>query len=271
MSDEPAHASGPARPPFYQRPWFQGTGAVVALLTAVWALVGAPKPWDTIADLFSSDLPRSNAEIVFDASDRMKTPFGAGTHQSKLEAAADAVGIYGTPLSNQGLALRRVGGPCTGPGPRLVDFGANHGDEVGDVAAKQRAGGQSNLAATVIAAIDDFSDTDRFPDPDAPKQVVIFAGTTDQCQTQALQRIHDKIEEADIDADYELIGVKLSPADQRNLRHLQHALGDKNVHVHLASTAPDLEQAANDAAEMASGNTTGATTANETVGGNVGD
>ena len=81
-----------------------------------------------------------------------------------------------------------------GPGPQLVDFGANHGDEVGDVAREQPARGNSNLAATVVAAIDDFADPDRFPDPRAPKQLVIFAGTPDQCQGGAYGRIRDAIE-----------------------------------------------------------------------------
>ena len=242
----PAPTEGP-RPPYYQRPWFQGTAAVVALLTAVWAFVGAPKLWDTFADLFSSELPRVNAEIVFDASVGMNARFGAGSHQKKIEAAADAVGIYGLPLSNEGLALRRVGGRCRHPGPQLVDFGANHGDDVANVAAEQRAGGKSNLAATVIAAIDDFAD---FP-PKAPKQLVIFAGTADDCQTGAIRVIHDRIEESHINADFQLIGVKLSQADQEYLRQLQQALGGKNVHVHFASTTTDLEQAVDDADDAA--------------------
>lgn len=268
MNDEQEHAGEPAKPSFYQRSWFQGTGAVVALLTAVWALVGAPKPWDAIGDIFSSDLPATNAAIVFDASEGMNRQFDQpGTNLSKLEAASDAVRIYGSPLSNQGLALRRVGGPCSEPGPRLVDFGADHGDDVADVAGEQRAGGKSNLAATVIAAIDDFADTDRFPDPDAQKQVVIFAGTTDQCQTGANQRIAEELEEADIEADFELIGVRLSATDQDRLRGLKKALGGKNVDVHFASTTTEMEEAAVIAAKKVSG-TTGGT---PTVGGPVGD
>ena len=268
MNDEQEHASEPAKPPFYQRPWYQGIGAVVALLTAVWALVGAPKPWDAIGDIFSSELPANNAEIVFDASEEMNRPFDQpGTNLSKLEAASDAVRTYGSPISNEGLALRRVGDSCSEPGPRLVDFGADHGDDVADVAAEQRARGESNLAATVIAAIDDFADSDRFPDPDAQKQVVIFAGTTDECQTQANRRIREKLEEADIEADFELIGVRLSPADQAELRRLKMALGGKNVDVHFASTTTEMEEAAVIAAKKVSG-TTGGT---PTVGGPVGD
>lgn len=256
MNDKEAPASEPAKP-FYQGPWFQGTLAVVGLLTAIWALVGAPKPWNAIGDLFSSELPRVNAEIVFDASGRMRDPFGfaKGTHVSKLDAAADAVSLYGTSLSNEGLALRRVGGQCPGPGPQLVDFGADHGDDVGNAAAEQQAGGKSNLAATVIAAIDDFADSDRFPDPNAPKQLVIFAGTTDECQTQANHTIREKIEETGVDADFELIGLRVSAADREKLRQLKAALGDKNVHVQFASNTTELQDATDNATGRVPGTT----------------
>jgi hypothetical protein len=268
MNDEQEHASGPAKPPFYQQRWFQGTGAVVALLTAIWALVGAPKPWNAIGDLFSSELPRVNAEIVFDASDRMHAPFGFGgrKHVSKLDAAADAVSVYGASLSNKGLALRRVGGQCPGPGPRLVDFGANHGDDVGDVAREQRASGRSNLAATVVAAIDDFADPDRFPDPHAPKQLVIFAGTPDQCQTDPYRTIRERVEETGVRADFELIGLRFSTADQEKLRQLQAALGGKNFHVQFASNSRELQNATDNATGRVPG-----TTGTSTVGGTPSD
>jgi hypothetical protein len=256
MNDKEAPASGTAKP-FYQGPWFQGTLAVVGLLTAVWALVGAPKPWNAIGDLFSSELPRVNAEIVFDASDRMDAAFGfgGGKHVSKLEAAADAVSVYGASLSNEGLALRRVGGQCSGPGPRLVDFGANHGDDVGDVAREQRASGRSNLAATVVAAIDDFADPDRFPDPHAPKQLVIFAGTPDGCQTDAYRTIRERVAETGVRADFELIGLRFSAADQEKLRQLQAALGGKNFHVQFASNTTELQDATDEATGRVPGTT----------------
>jgi hypothetical protein len=271
MNDEQEHASTPAKPPFYQRRWFQGTGAVVALLTAIWALVGAPKPWNAIGDLFSSELPRVNAEIVFDASDSMHDPFGfgGGKHVSKLDAAANAVSLYGASLSNEGLALRRVGGQCPGPGPRLVDFGANHGDDVGHVAREQRASGTSNLAATVVAAIDDFADSDRFPDPHAPKQLLIFAGTPDECQTGGYRTIRDAIEKTGVRGDFELIGLRFSQADQKQLRQLQAALAGKNFHVQFASNTKDLQEKTDNATARVPG-TTG-TTGTPTVGGTPSD
>ena len=261
MNDKEAPASGPAKP-FYQGPWFQGTLAVVGLLTAVWALVGAPKPWNAIGDLFSSELPRVNAEIVFDASGRMRDPFGfgGGKRVSKLDAAADAVSTYGASLSNEGLALRRVGGQCPGPGPQLVEFGANHGDEVGDVAREQPARGSSNLAATVVAAIDDFADPDRFPDPRAPKQLVIFAGTPDQCQGDAYGRIRDAIEKTGVRGDFELIGLRFSLADQEKLSRLQAALAGKNFHVQFARNSTQLENATDDATGRVPGTTGGTVT-----------
>lgn len=261
MNDNRVPASGPEETRFYQRPWFQGTGAVLTLLAAVWAFGGFPKPWTVISDLFSSELPVRNAEIVFDASAKMQSPMRPG--QTRLEAAANAVDVYGTPLENQGLAFRRVGGSGCQPGPQLVDFGADHSDDVVNAAKDSSAGGRSNLAATVAAAIDDFA---NFP-PKAPKQVVIFAGTTDDCQSNADQVIKNSIKESHINATFELIGVRLNQADQARLRRLQQLLGGKNVDVVFASTNTELQDAASGAAE----NILPPTSGTGTVGGAVGD
>src|SRR5215218_4793971 len=94
-------------PPFYERRRFQGAVAVLGLVGTLVALVGPPNLWDVIGDLFSSELPRDNTEIVLDTSAPMGERFGAaGANLTKLDAATDAVGGYAVPVTNEGLALR---------------------------------------------------------------------------------------------------------------------------------------------------------------------
>ena len=226
----------PSRPPFYESRPFQGAVAVVALLGAVWALVGAPAPWKIFDEIFSSDLPSSNTEIVLDASAAMGDPFGASG--TKLDIAAGAVGDFAVPFTNEGLALRGFGGGCDEAGELLVDFGENHGEDVRDAAAAAEPGGSSNLANAVIAAIDDFADGDRFPDRDSPKRVVVFTGTVDDCLgDSAAAEIRREVERSDVDAVFKLIGVRVSEEDRERLRTLKDALG-----VHAEVVFADTEQ-----------------------------
>lgn len=208
--------------PFYEKSWFQGAGAVVALLTAVWAFAGAPNPWDLIDDLLSPDLPASNTQIVLDTSAGMDVPFEpAGT---KLKAAADAVGDFAAPYANEGLALRGSGGECEGRGDLLVDFGENQGDDVGVAAANEQPHGNSNLAGAVIAAIDDFSDAERFPDPASPKRVVIFTGTIDNCTDNFAAAISSEVERTGIDAVFQMVGLDVADEAREPLRNLKDQL-----------------------------------------------
>jgi hypothetical protein len=229
--------------PFYQRPWFAGTAAVVALLVSVAALVGPLR--GVIGDLFSSELPRSNAEIVFDSSAKMEDPFGNGTELSKFQAAADAVKRQAATVTSEGLALRRIGGTtCSGgPGEQLVGFGANHGQDVADAVSNIHPAGQTNLTSTVLAAIDDFAELP----PNSQKRVVIFTGTADDCYSagQAHEMISNRVDETHINAEFDLVGVNASAADQRRLDEVQSAMGD-NVHVTYANSKKQLEQAATD-------------------------
>jgi hypothetical protein len=227
--------------PFYEHRRFQGTVAVVGLLGAVWALVGAPKPWDAIGDLFSSELPSSNTEIVLDASGVMADSFaGSGT---KLDAAVGAVGQHVAPFRNEGFALRVSGGGCDEAGDLVVDFGEDHGDDVRDAAAEQRPGGSSHLTNAVIAAIDDFADSERF-DPDSRKRVLVFAGTDDECRgPNASDEVRRELERTGIDAVFKLVGVDVAKEDRERLRALRDSLGAR-AEVVFADTPAELEEAA---------------------------
>jgi tetratricopeptide (TPR) repeat protein len=241
-SDRPPHRSTAEstdrKPPVWERRLWQGTLAAAGLIAAIWAALGIPSPYTLLEDLFSSELPSSNTEIVLDASAGMGDPFGGdGT---KLDAAIEAVASYAVPRANEGLALRSFGGPCEEAGDLLVDFGENHNDDVGDMAAGVQHGGPSNLANAVIAAIDDFADSDRFPDPDSPKQVVVFTGTVDECLGEdAAEDIRSEVERTGINAVFKLVGVNVSQEDRAQLRALKDALGN-DASVDFANTPEEL-------------------------------
>jgi hypothetical protein len=218
---------GEAEPerPFYQRPWFVGLGAAAGLVATVAALIGPPKLWDVVADLVSPGLPASNTEIVLDASASMGAPFGAAG--TKLEAAADAVGDYVIPRDDEGFALRAFGGDCEEAGNLVVDFGADHGDDVGDEAAAQDPEGEANLAKAVIAAISDFSDGDLFPDADSPKRVLIFTAGVDECERAgATAEIRREVQRTGIDLEFGLIAMRVSDEEREQLESIANALGE---------------------------------------------
>jgi hypothetical protein len=219
---------------FYESRWFKGTAAVVALAGAVAALVGPVR--GAISDLFSSETPRVNTEIVFDSSAAMKAPFGeAGT---KLDAAKHAVADYARPFTNQGLAFRSFGG-CGQNGKLAVDFGADHGDDVAQAAAAQQPQGGSDLNDAVRAAIDDLT---ALPG-DVGKHVVVFTGAVDQCggAVASARDINDFLQGSGVSADFRLIGVSLSDQDKAQLEVLKNALG-KAAETHYAYTPGELQQ-----------------------------
>jgi hypothetical protein len=200
---------------FYERSWFKGTAAVVALAVSLAALVGPPRLWDVIADIVSPELPGSNTEIVIDASAAMGEEFPPSG--SKLQAQAGAVNRYAANLSNEGLALRTFGGECDEGGDLVVDLGEEHGDDVGRAAADQQPQGKANLVSALARAIDDFT-ADDIPD-DSKNRVVVFTGTgTDECYgTNAPAEINREIERTGIDAEFRLVGLHVEKADQQQL------------------------------------------------------
>jgi hypothetical protein len=225
--------------PFYERRWFKGAVAVVGLATAVWALVGAPTPWHVAADLSKTKLPLSNTEIVLDASSSMAEPFGDGT---KLEAAADAIGQYVTPLSNEGLALWRTGGGCGESGENLVHLGSDHSDDVQEAAAEQQPSGMSNMSYVVRAAIDDFSG-EEFRGASPAERVLIFMGGEDECAEDASVEIRDELDRTGIDAVFRLIALKVSGRELKRLEDFKEELGRyANVEIRTPNTDAQLDE-----------------------------
>jgi hypothetical protein len=219
--------------PFYERHRWKAVAAVVALLGAVWALTGAPTPWKLVSNLAATEVPASNTMLVLDASRSMARPFGQKT--TKLEAAQQAVERFTVPVKNEGLALRAFGGSCKESGRVLVDFGAEHGDDVRDAIAEQRPRGRSNLVNAVRAAIDDFADVDR-----GPRRVVIFAGSVDECAgSHGARDIRDDVEHSGVDATFKFVGLKLSRNGRRHLLAFKKGLG-RRAEIAFVDTESDL-------------------------------
>lgn len=180
---------------FYERRGFQGAVAVIGLLTAIWALVGAPKPWQVASEISASTVTLSNTEIVLDASASSARPFGGKT---KLAAAKKAISSYVAPLSHEGLALRRAGGRCGEERDLTVGFGADHGEAVREAAYEQRAEGKSNIVEAVRAAADDFQEA-GFKGPDTTNRILVFMNAANQCGGNAVREIHFALLDSGVD------------------------------------------------------------------------
>jgi hypothetical protein len=226
------------RPHFYERHRWKAVAAVVALLGAIWALSGAPTPWKIASDLASNELPASNTMVVLDASKGMARPFGPNT--TRLDVARRAVKRFTLPIENEGLALRTFGGACSGAGRVRVPFGAHHGDEVRDASAQEQPHGRSNLVNAVRAAIDDFADSDDFPER-GPRRIVVFTGSVDECAGQdAARDIRADLEHSGVDATFRFVALKLGTESRRRLIKFDKALGRRSG-LAFMETESDLE------------------------------
>jgi hypothetical protein len=227
-------------PPFYEQRWFQGAVALIGLATTIWALVGAPKPWQVAADLSATKLPLSDTELVLDASSAMGESFG---HRSKLDAAADAIGQYVVPLSHEGLALRRAGGECDEAGELLVDFGSGHSDDVQEAAAEQQPEGSSNMSYAVRAAIDDFTAEGFRNGPSAEKRILIFTGGEDECAEYATDEIRDALQQSGIETVFRLVALGATKKEEHRLEAFKRALAPyADVEIRAPSTEAQLEE-----------------------------
>jgi hypothetical protein len=244
--------------PFYERRTFQGTAAVVALVAAIFALLGAPKPWTVISDVFAGGaVAVSNTEVVLDTSSAMGDPFGSGD-ETKLEAAVRAIGQSGE-RDDEGLALRRTGARCEEEGELLIDFGTNQKGEVLELAEEQRAEGRSNMVKAVIEALGDFRTDPQFSGPRSTRRVLVFtAGQEDCFEGDVAEKIKAELKGADISASFTLIALKPSGEELAELEELENALQSADAYVETrAPRTPEqlegivaaVEEEASDAVE----------------------
>jgi hypothetical protein len=225
---------------FHERGSFKAAVAVIGLLTGIWALLGAPRPWEVASDLTANPLPLRNTEVILDASAHMGEKFGKAT---KLDIAAAQVGRYVVADERIGLALRRVGGGCEEESEQLVGFDNGHSDEVRAAADEQQPAGKANLSAAVRAAINDFSG-ESFHRPGAENQVVIFAGDMDECDELAGQEIRDELESANIHPVFQVFAIKVSKQTKKSLDRMKKQLrGVAQVEIRTADTVQQLYRA----------------------------
>lgn len=206
--------------PFFERGSFKAAVAVIGLLGGIWALLGAPKPWEVAGELAANPLPLRNTEIILDASSRMGASFGKAT---KLAIAAKGVDRYAAASENIGLALRRVGGDCEESSEPAVGFDNGHGDDVAAAAAEMEPSGKSNLKTAVQSAVNDFAG-EAFHRPGSENQIVIFAGGGDQCEAFAGREIRSQLEQADIHPEFHIYAIKVSKKELKGLKAMKQQL-----------------------------------------------
>jgi hypothetical protein len=176
----------------------------------------------------------------------MAKPFGDGT---KLEAATDAIAKFAASSSSSGLALRQTGGGCYDDGDVLVGFGAEHGDDVREVAAGVHAGGVSNVINTVRGAIDEFT-SERFRNPSSTRRVVVFMGGEDNCVEAAGNEISDALDGLGVDTTFRMYALGLSDREMKSMSHFKAEVADyAKVEVLPVASKEDLEKAVGQEAE----------------------
>lgn len=237
------------KPPFYEHRSFQGAVAVIGLLTAVWALIGAPRPWSVATKVTAGEaLPLSNTEVVLVADRSMGESFDGTT---KMDAAVEAIDVIGRSTSNQGLALRRGGERCGDPGKQIVDFGAHHGDDVVAAAEDVVPAGQADLSSAVNGALDDLEDSSL--KPESRKGVIVFLGGKDKCDEEAVADVRREIEAHGVSPQFKIIALVDDQREEKWVGHLEAGLRPWDVDVVKATTREAVTESAARAVEETTG------------------
>jgi hypothetical protein len=232
---------------FYEERWFQGTVAVVGLVSAIWALGGLPRPWDMISDLFAAEAAAlSHTEIVLDTSAAMNEQFEGD--ETKFDAAVRAIGQAGG-RDDEGLALRGTEPGCGSDDELLVDFGTGNTDEVLETAEEQQPAGESNIVNAVIEAVADFRNEREFKGPRSTRRVLVFTSGQDECfEGDVAGKIKAELEEAAVSASFTLIALKASGEDLQQLEELKNALESTDAYVETRTpdSSEELEETVGD-------------------------
>lgn len=232
-------------PPFYEHRAFQGAVAVIGLLTAVWALIGAPRPWSVATEITAVEAPPlSNTEVVLVADRSMGESFDGAT---KMDAAVEAIDVIGQATSNQGLALRRGGESCGDPGEQIVGFGSHHGDDIATAAEDVVPAGQADLSSAVNGALDDLEDPSL--KPSSRKGVIVFLGGKDKCDEEAVSDVRREIEAHGVSPQFKIIALVDDQREKRWVGHLEAGLRPWDVDVVEATTREAVKESAARAVE----------------------
>lgn len=211
--------------PFYDSPRFKGTVAVVGLVSAVLAILGAPKLIDVIDEAVSTEeaVAISNTAVILDTSATMDQPFEAG--DTRFDAAVQAMG-QAVPGNKEGLALRRTGPECDGAEEEpLVGFGTGNRDEVLKEAKAQHPDGKSNIVKAVIEAVEEFRSNPKFNRPDSTRRILVFTSGLDECFSgNVADKLSAELKGDRISASFALIALNASGKGLVQLRELESAL-----------------------------------------------
>jgi hypothetical protein len=239
-------------PPFYESRTFQGTVAVVALVTAILALVGPLK--GVISDLFpDGEEPVSWVEVILDTSSAMEEEFDGET---KLEAAAGAIQKAVKELDNEGLGLRRTALSCDGKSEQLVPLDSGHTDDVIGEAQNLQPEGDSNIVDAVVGGLEEFKREPIASRGPESRRLLVFTAGVDECSDGNLgEEIRDELEGADISksSKVELIALGASDEEKAQLEEFETVLkGYAHVELQNPESNEELEGIAEEAGENAS-------------------
>jgi Mg-chelatase subunit ChlD len=204
-----------------QRPWFKSTQAMLAMATAVIAVVSG------IVALMRAFPSRQNVyeniEIVVDASEGMREPFHGKTKQDAIRAAFEEV-LSKQTADRDNLALRVYGGDCTGENNTrlVVNFRRNNQDKIRNALRDLKLQGRAPLASAVVKATGDFS---RASDVD--KRIIVIAGDGG-CEPNADKYIRDRLANAadkKIKLDFHFIYLGESAEQFKKLQEVAQATG----------------------------------------------
>ncbi len=232
-----------SQPPFYERRAFQGTAAIVALATALLALVGPLK--GVVDDLFPSTEPVTWVEVVLDTSEAMDEEFDGVT---KLEAANQAIQKAVKELDNSGLGLRRTATTCGGESEQVVPLGGDHGDDVVEEARELRPEGESSIVDAVVGGLEEFNREPMASRGPKSRQLLVFTTAAGECSDDDLaEELKETLEGADISAAsrVELIALGASSAEKQQLEEFKVALGERaNVDLYTPEDTEELNDVA---------------------------
>jgi len=237
------------RKPFYERRGFQGTTAVVALVTALIALAGPLN--SLVKGLFpSSPQPVSWVQVVLDTSDAMAKDFEGET---RLEAAVGAIEKTVKELDNEGLGLRRTAVDCKGESKQLVALGADHAAAVVDEAKGLQPEGKASIVDAVVGALDEFNGEPMARGRPESRRLFVFMAGTDGCYGDDLSKeLAIALEGANISkaSRVEMIALGASDEEVAQLDALKAVLKEyAHVEVQAPQNGEELDEFAESAGE----------------------
>lgn len=246
--------------PFYERRLFQGAAAVVALVTALLALVGPLR--DAIDGLFPGPSQRSAwTEVVLNTSSVMGERFGRGG-ETALESAVHGLEKSVKELDGHGVGLRSTPASCDDQSEKLIDVTEGSPDEVISEAQKQRPSGSASIADAVAGGIQEFEREPMQSHAAKSKSLFVFTTASPPCDWDGIheEEARSKLARIDQVGAVEVFALKsqqeqemaaLSDFDgegSSELDVLQAALGQQ-VTIHYVETPEEFYEQAEAAGE----------------------